>query len=304
MRFRKLLWPAIWSFLLLCIIMLSFSIVCNISRIYGHGSNTGTATAPKDSKPGSDTGTVTLPIIMYHALIEDPALQNKYFISPKIFENDLKYLNDKGYTAVTMTEVIDYVYEGVPLPEKPIVLTFDDGYYNNYLYAYPLLKKYNQKAVISIIGTESDRYSLLKEDNAYYSHLTWNQINEMIISGHVEIQNHTYDMHTYDKGRKGCMETSSENFDVYKSKFIDDVGTLQQHITDYTGITPNTMTYPFGFYSEDSEAIVKELGFKASLTCYEATNQISKDPDCLYKMGRYLRPPGKSSEDFFSGILD
>ncbi|MFV0517724.1 MAG: polysaccharide deacetylase family protein [Aminipila sp.] len=308
MRFRKLIWPAIWSSLALCIVVLSFSICTNLYSIYqsNHPNSPpeGQTIISSSDITTTESDAIKLPIIMYHALIQDSKLQNKYFISPEIFENDLKYLNKKGYTAVTMTEVINYVYNGTPLPKKPIVISFDDGYYNNYVYAYPLLKKYNQKAVISIIGNQSDLFSLHRENNAAYSHLTWDQLNEMIVSGHVEVQNHTYDMHTYNKGRKGCMDKNGESYEVYKDKFVEDVGSLQQKITDYTGFTPNTMTYPFGFYSKDTEKVVKEMGFKASLTCSEVPNYITKDPECLYKLGRYLRPPDKSSADYFKKILD
>lgn len=301
MRFHKLVWPAIWSSLALCIVMLSISIVCTICKVPAPdvGGNTMTA---KDRT--SETDTIALPIIMYHGLIKDHNKQNDYFISPDSFENDLKYLKDKGYTTITMNELIDYVYNGTDLPKKPIILTFDDGFYNNYLYAFPALKKYNEKAVISIIGSQTDRYSLIKIFNSYYSYLSWAQINEMVISGHVEIQNHTYNMHTYDKGRKGCIEKKGEGTENYKENFTDDIGLLQQRITDYTGVTPNTIAYPFGYHTKNSEALIKEMGFKASLTCCQKVNKISRNPECLYKLGRYLRPPGKSSASFFKEILE
>ena len=85
--------------------------------------------------------TVKVPIIMYHGLIKDSSLQTEYFISPDRFEEDLKYIKENGYTPVFMSDLIDFVYENKPLPEKPVVLSFDDGYYNNYCYAYPLLKE-------------------------------------------------------------------------------------------------------------------------------------------------------------------
>nr|WP_315024320.1 polysaccharide deacetylase family protein [uncultured Aminipila sp.] len=301
MRFHKLIWPVIWSSLALCIVMLSISIVFTLCKV--PPPNVGGSTITVKDK-ASETDTIKLPIIMYHGLIKDIKLQNKYFISPDSFENDLKYLNDNGYTAITMNELIDYVYNGTTLPEKPIILTFDDGFYNNYLYAYPLLKKYNQKAVISIIGSQTDRYSLIKIFNSYYSYLSWAQINEMLISGHIEIQNHTYNMHTCDNGRKGCSEKSGEGLVTYKEKVMGDIGLLQQRIIDYTGVTPNTIAYPFGYYTKNSEALIKEMGFKSSLTCCQKINSISRDPECLYKLGRYLRPPGKSSSSFFKNILD
>ncbi|QAT42695.1 polysaccharide deacetylase family protein [Aminipila luticellarii] len=301
MRFHKFIWPAIWSSLTICIVILSVSILC---KLYVSPPSVGNSTSISVKEKASDSDKIDLPIIMYHGLVKDKKLQNQYFISPDLFENDLKYLKENGYSTITMSELIDYVYNGAPLPEKPVILTFDDGFYNNYLYAFPLLKEYNEKAVISILGCETDRYSLIKVNNAYYSYLTWNQINEMILSGHVEIQNHTYDMHTYDHGRKGCSEKSGEALEIYKENFEDDIGRLQQEIIDYTGTTPNTIVYPFGYYTEKSESLIKEMGFKASLTCSQKVNKISRDPQCLYQLGRFLRPPGKSSSNFFKNILE
>ena len=105
----------------------------------------------------NDGEEIILPIIMYHSLLKDEKYQGKYVLSPDLFESDLKYLEQNGYTTIVIQDLIDYFDKGTPLPEKPIMLTFDDGYYNNYLYAYPLLKKYNSKAVISINGFYTEK---------------------------------------------------------------------------------------------------------------------------------------------------
>jgi len=242
---------------------------------------------------------ILVPIIMYHGLIKDPVEQTKYFISPSYFENDLIYLAEHGYTTIFMEDLIAYVETGATLPEKPIILSFDDGYYNNYYYAYPLLREYNAKAVISIIGKFTDDFSLLRENNVIYSHITWDQINEMIASGHVEIQNHTYNLHTFNNGRNGAAQKSGEVIASYKTFLESDVGLLQEKIIESTGNTPTTFAYPFGFISKDSDNILKEMGFKATLSCTEGINYIKRDPDALFHLKRDLRPPGKSSAQYF-----
>ena len=95
---------------------------------------------------------IDLPIIMYHGLLKEEKRQGQFIISPNLFEQDLRYLQENGYTTVVIADLIAYVQDGKPLPEKPVMLTFDDGYYNNYLYAFPLLKQYNCKMVLSPIG--------------------------------------------------------------------------------------------------------------------------------------------------------
>lgn len=244
----------------------------------------------------SEEDSICVPIIMYHGLIKDRKLQTAYFIHPDKFEQDLKYLKDHGYTTILMADLINYVENGIALPQNPVVLTFDDGYYNNYYYAYPLLQKYDMKAVISIIGSFTDRFSLVKESSVSYSHITWVMINDMIASGNIEIQNHSYDLHSYNKGRKGVMKKSSESGDQYTAFLKADVGKLQQRISDMTGKSPDVFAYPYGFFSAESDNILRDMGFKSTLGCTEGLNYITRDTDCLFKLKRYLRDTNTSVE--------
>ena len=188
----------------------------------------------------------------------------------------------------------NYVYEGKQLPEKPVILTFDDGYFNNYSYVFPMLKKYNSKAVISIIGYYTDLYTNSPDENPSYSHLTWDNVKEMINSKLVEFQNHSYNLHTTDKGRNGTKKKRGESDFDYKKLLNDDLGKLQEEFKLNTGYTPIAFTYPFGSVSNASFEIIREMGFKASLSCESGMNKISRDPECLYMMKRYLRTPEKS----------
>ena len=147
---------------------------------------------------------ISLPIIMYHNILKDPAMQGDYVISPELFEQDLQYLQANGYTGISMQDLLDYVNQGTPLPEKPVLLTFDDGYYNNYFYAYPLAKQYDFKMIISPVGMLTEKFSNTEDISPYYSHITWENIKEMLESGIVEFQNHTYNLHTNDGARKGA----------------------------------------------------------------------------------------------------
>ena len=120
-----------------------------------------------------------VPILMYHSILRDSARQGKYVISPAVLAADLDALQEKGYTAVTVSDLLAYVQDGADLPEKPVMLTFDDGYYNNYIYAYPLLKQRGMKAVVSIIGSQTALFTDNGEENAYWSHLRLDRLREM-----------------------------------------------------------------------------------------------------------------------------
>lgn len=240
---------------------------------------------------------VPLHIVMYHSIAKDRNRWGTYVISPDEFESDLKLIKSRGYTTVTVQNLIDYVYDGKALPEKPIMITLDDGYYNNYLYAYPLLKQYNMKAVISIVGKYTDVYSLAEDKNSSYAHLTWKEVNEMIDSGVIEIQNHSYDLHSVDQGRRGSMKVSGETAGHYRTVLVSDAVRLQALIKANTGYTPGAYTYPYGLISSESTGILKEIGFKASLSCYSGVNRITRDPECLFLLKRLLRPHGKALKD-------
>ena len=122
---------------------------------------------------------VRVPILMYHSILRDSARQGKYVISPAVLAADLDALQEKGYTAVTVSDLLAYVQDGADLPEKPVMITFDDGYYNNYIYAYPLLKQRGMKAVVSIIGSQTALFTDNGEENAYWSHLRLDRLREM-----------------------------------------------------------------------------------------------------------------------------
>lgn len=247
-------------------------------------------------------GSIPLPVVMYHALTKDKKYQNKFFINPVIFENDLKYLKENNYTAIFMKDLIDYVDKGTPLPAKPVLITFDDGFYNNYLYAYPLLREYNMKAVFSVIGSFSDTASNTDDKNAYYSYLTWDEIKKLSASGYVEIQNHSYNMHSNKGARRGVQQKYGESMDQYRIAMEKDIGAMQDKLLQVTGQTPTTFTYPYGYWNKNSQEVLKGMGFRSTLICSEGLNYITRDPNCLYKLKRVCRCSGKSSAEFFKII--
>ena len=244
---------------------------------------------------------IELPIIMYHSVLKSRS--GDYIVHPSEIENDLQYIQSKGYTTITMTDLINYVYNGTDIPEKPIIITFDDGYYNNLGYVVPILKKYNMKAVISIVGSYTDTYTKSNETNLNYSYLRWQDIKYMLQEGYVEFQNHTYNLHSYKNGRKGCKKKSWESTEKYRNLLIEDVGKLQKEFKENTGYVPNTFTYPYGAISKESLPIIKEMGFKASLSCTSGVNFITKDTGCLYQLKRNNRVSGISSAQFFEKII-
>jgi peptidoglycan/xylan/chitin deacetylase (PgdA/CDA1 family) len=238
---------------------------------------------------------------MYHEV--KPAKSGKDAITPYEFESDLKYLKENGYTAIDMSELIAYVNDGKELPEKPVIISFDDGYYNNYVYVFPIIKKYNTKIVLSIIGKSTDDFTCDPAKNLDYTHLSWTQINEMLDSGLVEIQNHTYNMHHNTSARFGCAKNYGESSKHYEEALSNDLQKLQDEIRLFTGEVPNTFTYPYGKISDESLPIIEKLGFKASLSCTYGINVIQRKNFSLYGLKRICRVHGTGAKKSIDGAM-
>lgn len=248
---------------------------------------------------------VRLPVLMYHHILKDSGRWGDYVISPREFENDLKQIKKEGYTTVTTKEIEDFLNLSEPLPEKPILITFDDGYESFHEYAFPLLQKYEMNAVVSIIGKYTDLYSADVVKNVSYSHVNWEQLNEMVESGLVEVGNHTYEQHK-TKGRKGIRKLDSESEEQYRQFLMNDVGTFNQEINRELGITPTVFAYPFGAYSEHSGEILSEIGFHVVLTSEQKINVLTPskhEQGDLICLKRFNRPSGISSEQMFKKFL-
>ena len=251
-------------------------------------------------RPGEADG-VDVPIVMYHSILQDPARAGRYVLSPKVFEQDLQYLAENGYTTVTVADLIAYT-QGGQLPERPVMLTFDDGHLNNLTYVLPLLERYDMKAVISVVGRYCETYSQTPDPNPNYAYLTWDDLRALADTGRFEIQNHSYDMH--DQGaRKGSGKLPGESDEAYRQVLQQDVSRLQQILEERCDIRPTAFTYPFGLIGEHEEEILREMGFRATLTCFERPNHITRDPDSLFGLGRYNRPSGISTEAFMQRAL-
>ena len=246
---------------------------------------------------------IELPVIMYHKVSEDKSLTDKYCVSVSTIENDFKYIKQHGYSAVLMKDLINYVKADGVLPEKPILITFDDGFLSVYEYVLPLLKKYDLRAVISIIGSCTDKFTETVDKNLRYAYLDWETVNKLVKSPYTEIQNHSYDLHKIDENRKGIRINNGESVDDYKKALYNDIILCRNKIKNHTGYITTTMTYPYGFYTKESTKLLKEFGFSAALTCEERINTLYRyDADCLYTIGRFNRPENITTEKFFENF--
>ena len=109
-------------------------------------------------------------------------------------------------------------------------------------------------------------------------------------------------MHSVNGSRRGCQRKSGESEEEYRAALTNDLGAMQKKCEEKLGAEPEVFTYPFGLVSSESIDIVKDMGFKASLSCTEGVNDISRDPEGLYLLKRCIRTPDKSLEEILRTI--
>lgn len=273
------------------ILPLALAFAVSAAGVAAHTAVLTTSAVPAKTPPGLE-----LPIVMYHHVLKESSRLNKYTISPDELRQDFDFLRDSGYTPIVMQQLIDYTEKQTPLPPKPVMITFDDGYESFHEYVFPILKEYDFKAVYSIVGRYANQYSEIDDHHIRYSHSTWNELALMHDSGLVEIQNHSYNLHENDKGRDGSTKMSGENLAFYTEMLRDDLSKVQQLCRDHLDWTPTTFTYPFGRISSEALPVLKQMGFKGALTCREKLNYITGDPEQLFHLNRFNRAHDESLE--------
>lgn len=200
----------------------------------------------KTSIPAFDKNAVMLkagksvPILMYHSIAYEK--DNPVRLPVKNLEEQFKYLKDNGYYTITLSDLYKYFMSDTPIPEKSVVLTFDDGYVDNYTAMLPMLKKYNFKATIFVITGAIDKSA---------NYLTWSQLIEMEKYG-VDIESHT---------------VSHENLkDMSKDKQLETLIKSKKDLEKMLNKQVNYFSYPFGGYNETSIEAVRKAGYTMAIT--------------------------------------
>ncbi|MFF2887395.1 polysaccharide deacetylase family protein [Paenibacillus sp. NPDC057967] len=253
----------------------------------------------RPAAPSADA--VNIPILVYHHIDDDPYEPNSLITPPAKFRSDMEAVKAAGFNAVLISDLIDYVDGKKELPDNPVAITFDDGYLSNYEYGYPVLKELGLNATISIIGWSTGRNEHRIPGKQFYPHFTWEQAKEMQDSGIIDIQNHSYDMHESNPDdpsiRSGVLQMPGESNGDYARALLTDIGGMADSIEQQLGNTVNVFTYPFGYYSHLSEQILKDMGYRATLSTKSGISQIVKgDSDSLFALKRINGSPEVPSE--------
>ena len=213
-------------------------------------------------------------ILMYHMIKEHTNGKFKGLrVSPLMFEKQIKYLYKNGWHFVTMSELLT---RKESLPEKSIAITFDDGYEDNYIHAFPILKKYNVRATIYLVVDRHEREWSSKRKATNSSgelmrepKLIDAQVDEMIQSGLVEIGSHTM---THENLKK-----------IDSNKKVEEIKKSREIIEREFDIECNSFCYPFGLYDDGDWKLVQKAGYTSGTTTQKGIDDITQDNPYLLK---------------------
>ncbi|MFI3231122.1 MAG: polysaccharide deacetylase family protein [bacterium] len=235
---------------------------------------------------------VQIPILTYHHF--DEIGGGSSVININNFKEQLKTLLENGFNSISFTQLIDYALNGVDLPENPFIITIDDGYSSNYELAFPILKDYNTKATIFIIGVSVGKDLYKDSDYSIIPHFNYEQAQEMIDSNLISIQPHTYDMHQWapyeeniDRARTSVLPLSGESNEDYVQVFISDLVKITSDIEANTSEKVNAFSYPLGISSNLTETILKAYGIHSTVSTKSGVSTVVKGlPQSLLLLNR------------------
>ena len=234
-----------------------------------------------------------VPVLMWHNLAEDSS--GDMTISVDTFRAQIEALHEAGFKTVSLQQLYDYVHFGTELPEKPIVLTFDDGYFSNYEYAFPILQEYDMQATIFAIGVSVGKDSYKDTDHAMTPHFGADEAREMVASGLISVQSHTYDMHQwppFEDGNAQVRETllpfDGEADADYEAAVEADFAESRELLESITGQPVNALAFPEGAYVTLTQDALRSAGAELTFTTVRAVNTVVKGlPQSLCAMPRF-----------------
>lgn len=243
-----------------------------------------TVTTPSTAS-GTAPPTSTLLVISYHDIRNDVAANGDpdgYATSTQNFAAHLDWLSGHGYNPVRLDDVLAAQRGERALPDKAVLLTFDDGLRSHYTHVFPLLRAYNYPALMAVVtgwvGLPQDR-SVDYGPRAFTNDdfLTWDQMREMQASGLVEIASHSHDLHrgvlSNPQGNLTPAATTRifdpataryENEQAYLSRVRQDLAASADAIETELGVRPRAIVWPYAAYSSQGNAIADEVGMQVS----------------------------------------
>lgn len=232
-----------------------------------------------------------LPILMYHHFADES--KSGTVVTPASFREQMSALREAGYEAVNVSQVIGFVREGTPLPEKPVLITMDDGYGSNLTIAAPILEETGMRATVFVIGiNEGEEYYVHSGEPMWQHRFAFEEAAPWVEKGIIDVQSHTFDMHQLESygysGRDGVRRIPGESDSEYRSALLADAEAFRRRREGRVATELLALAYPFGYYDLEADEVMKEAGYQLTVTIDERINWLhAGDEGCLRMMGRF-----------------
>lgn len=242
-----------------------------------------------------------LPVLMYHHFAEESS--EGTVVSSARFREQISALHDAGYHAVTIPQVIDFVRTGSPLPDKPVLITMDDGYTSNLTLAAPVLEEFNMRAAVFVIGiNEGEQVYVHSGEPFWQERFSYEEAAPWVEKGVIDVQSHTFDMHQLESygysGRDGVLKMDGESEEDYRQAILEDFKLARERRGNTVTSDLIALAYPFGYYDLEADTLEKEAGYEVTFTIDERINRLRiGDESCLRLMGRFNVTDSTSGED-------
>ncbi len=243
-----------------------------------------------------------IPIIMYHQISENKSIWGDYVIPLSVLEEDFRYMKNHNINPISFEQLKLYTEKGEKLPKNPIVITFDDGERSFITKVLPLLEEYKYPANMNLVGSLVELYTKNGDTDDRYAYLNEKDVKALAKNDLISLGCHSFNLHSLS-GRRGMGKIYGESEEDYKKLIYNDIEKFNAEFIRITGKNTDIIAYPYGIKNDILKAIVREKGFKITLTCREETNRISVGGS-LEELGRFNRPYGKSSKSFFEKIYN
>ena len=230
-----------------------------------------------------------VPILMYHKVGDPPegSTLGKLWVSAAMFRKQMAYLSDEGYHPVTFKDLYDHWDNVRPLPSKPVIVTFDDGYANNYTEAYPILRDFGFRAVLFVVvqtvGWNNHWHDPRTETRIPM--VSWTQLKELQKAGW-EIASHTMN-------HPNLTTLSLEDVRVEAEKSRRIIGEFLEEI-------PPTFAYPYGKGEDDADIrnVVKSAGYRIAVGIHAGKWTVDQIKESPYNLPRVFVRGGETMLDF------
>ncbi len=208
-----------------------------------------------------------IPVLMYHHV--NPHKGDMVTVTPDVFEGQMRHLRESGYRTLTIDELVSYIAGETVLKQKAVVVTFDDGWLDNFIYAFPVMKRYNISACIFIvtdwvsnsatdvsltvkIPEHKESKSLIRNGRSGGVILGWDDISKMKDSGLAEFYAHT-------RSHARCASLSAQ-------ELLSELGESKRAIENHLSKPCPYLCWPYGEYNDAALKVARDIGYKAIFT--------------------------------------